>query len=405
MTEPFGVTVCPTDGADNLRNSEASIIDLSDGSLLLAYTRFREGSASDFAPADVVTRLSTDMGRTWSEDRVVARGPEGGNAMSASFVRLAGGGIALFYLRGSFIWKDKAKNMDSAKTAVDDLMMRVSHDEGKTWSDERNIGMPGEACYGLLNDTALRLSTGRIILPCAQHFLPYNADHTKRNPSFLQCHLSDDDGETWFPTRLRVCPYDRSVNTRGICESSVVERADGSLLLLSRTIMGFPFRTVSHDGGETWSEPEPTDIVSSASPAILKRVPGSDDIVMIWNQASAEECKWGFARHRLTAAVSSDGGETWHHHRNLESMDDRTFLPPEEGGPVPVVLRVTEEGARREKMMELGLTDTGRRVSEYPSLLFAGDHGVVTFDTALPGHNGCSLEVRVLPISWFYEAD
>ena len=58
--------VCPNSD-ENLRNSEGAVIDLRDGSLLLAWTRFRCGSSSDFAPSDIVTSMSTDGGRRWSD--------------------------------------------------------------------------------------------------------------------------------------------------------------------------------------------------------------------------------------------------------------------------------------------------------------------------------------------------
>jgi len=52
----------------NRRNSEVTVVDLADGSLLLAYTRFRAG-VHDLSPADIVTCVSSDFGRTWTAGR------------------------------------------------------------------------------------------------------------------------------------------------------------------------------------------------------------------------------------------------------------------------------------------------------------------------------------------------
>ena len=65
--EPFELRVAPV-SRSNRRNSEATVIDLTDGSLLLAYTRFRAG-VHDLSPADIVTCVSSDFGRTWTAGR------------------------------------------------------------------------------------------------------------------------------------------------------------------------------------------------------------------------------------------------------------------------------------------------------------------------------------------------
>lgn len=127
LLQPLELMVAPV-SRTNRRNSEASVIDLADGSLLLAYTRFRAGSVHDIGPADIVTCVSTDGGRNWTDPKVVAKGDDGtGNVLSASLLRLGSGAIALFY----------CKLTDVKGTGVfHDLKMRVSHDEGKTWPSE-----------------------------------------------------------------------------------------------------------------------------------------------------------------------------------------------------------------------------------------------------------------------------
>jgi len=400
--ESVELLVCPTDGKVNLRNSEGSVINLTDGSLLLVYTRFRGGSSSDFAPADIVTRTSSDGGRTWREPRIIAQGLDTGNVLSASMVRLRNGAITVFYGRLSFRKGPgyTRGNMDDVTMPMDDQMMRISTDEGKTWSEERNITMPGDASQVLLNDNASRLSTGRLLLSNYHGLSPYSGD-----PEFVQPLLSDDDGKTWSPSRFRVClNVEGPGGLGGLSESAVTERGDGSLLMTSRTTTGFVYHCHSRDGGETWSKPEPTDLPASGSPTSLKRVPGSNDLLLLWNQVSREEWELGFARHRLTAAISSDGGKTWRHRRNLESLNERTYIPPEEGGPLRPERKITSKEVRAEKMRQLNLNETGIRVAEYSSLLFVGNKAVITYDVVGRGlPPGVSLKLRVLPISWFYE--
>ncbi len=399
--EAFEGLACPTDGKENFRNSEGSLIGLPDGSLLLAYTRFRGGSSSDSAPADIVTRRSADFGRTWTEPSLVSPGKDG-NMCAASLLRLGGGAVAMFYGRDS--WRKgpgyTSGNWDDVSEAFVKQVMRVSDDRGQTWSEERALNPAGEHSQVLLNDSARRLSTGRIILPNYHGLSPYSPD-----PEFVQPLLSDDDGKTWFPSRFRVCV---EVERGGMSEASVAERADGSLLMTIRSQnTGFVYRSESRDVGETWSKPESTGLPASGTPTSLRRMPQSDDLVLLWNQVSGEERKWGFARHRLTAAVSSDGGRTWRHRRNLESLNDRTYIPAEEagpGGPSSPAGRVTPKDARLAKLKALGLNETGIRVAEYSSLIFVDDKAVITYDVGGPAlPPGASLKLRVLPISWFYE--
>ena len=91
--------VCPT-GPGNPRNGEAAIVELANGELLLAYTRFGEwlpGSfaadaielklGSDHYPADIRACFSKDNGYTWSDPCVFQENVSHGQAVffAASF--------------------------------------------------------------------------------------------------------------------------------------------------------------------------------------------------------------------------------------------------------------------------------------------------------------------------------
>ena len=385
--------VCPNRD-ENQRNSEASVINLRDHRLLLAWTRFRGGSGSDFAPSDIATRTSADEGRTWSEPQIVATGNDAeGNVLSASLLRLGTGALALFYGRLSFVKKASYTkgDRDDISCPWHVLEMIVSIDEGATWSVPRRLNQPGEHSLVLLNDSAVRLSDGRLILPTYRGHSPYAPD-----PEFVQPVLSDDDGATWFPAACRLGRPGGDLS-----ESSVIERTDGSLLMLSRTSSGFVYACESRDRGETWSQPAPTDLPASGTPTSLRRVPGSDDFVLLWNQVDTREWTAGFGRHRLTAAISHDGGATWRHRRNLESLDDRTVIAPEDGGPRGEAGRITTPQDQEVIYRELGLQPGGHAMAEYPSMIFVGDRAVITYDV-VPAP-GCALKLRILPVSWFYE--
>jgi hypothetical protein len=149
---------------ENPRNSEGDIIELKDGRLCLIYTRFVGGSG-DHAAADLVRRTSDDDGRNWSDDGIVVRRPGGLNVMSVSLLRLAGGQIALFYLR---------------KTSEEDCrpLMCISIDETETWSQPTVCITDKVGYYVLNNDHAVQLGSGRIILPVAWHQGPSESRDT-----------------------------------------------------------------------------------------------------------------------------------------------------------------------------------------------------------------------------------
>jgi len=67
------IEVCKAD-ANYPRHSEASIIELNDSSLLMAWQRFEksEHGSGDSAPGSIALMDSRDGGRTWGNLRIAA---------------------------------------------------------------------------------------------------------------------------------------------------------------------------------------------------------------------------------------------------------------------------------------------------------------------------------------------
>jgi hypothetical protein len=76
------------------------------------------------------------------------------------------------------------------------------------------------------------------------------------------------------------------------------------------------------DGGETWSAPQPTDIYSPVSPASIKRIPKTGDLLLVWNDHSRVEKSRREWRTPFNVAISRDEGKTWSKSKTLE--DDPT---------------------------------------------------------------------------------
>jgi len=287
------VMVCPA-SKDNPRNSEAAVARLRDGRLLLAYTHFY-GGAADQSPAFIGGKLSADGGRTWSPTFEMVPNDAAENVMSASLLRLRSGPLALFFLR---------KNSDSDLRAY----MRKSHDEGESWGDEIVVTFP-PGYHVMNNDRVIQLSSGRLLAPVS-----YSPDYRRENHFRNVCFYSDDEGLTW---RRGATFLD--LPKRGAMEPGLVELKDGRVLQIIRTQLGRIYRSFSTDGGDTWSEPQPTDIVSPESPATITRLPApAGDLLLVWNNNSSGAVSLR-PRCPLTAAISRDEGETWEHVRDLET--------------------------------------------------------------------------------------
>ena len=291
------------------RHDHQLIFPLKDGRLMLVWCEYyvnrpslitrspetKRGQAGDDMPCRISARISADKGRTWSGRIVLQQNLWKRNVKHPNLVRLPSGEI-LFTFVG---WDSHDQR---------NVFMKRSGDECETWSEIIQISEPGWYCNN--NDHALRLSTGRILLP-AHGVLgggPYLGGKSKLH-AFV--YYSDDGFKTW----------NRSKNTmtttgRGCHEPSIVELKDGRLLCLMRTTMGRVYRSCSDDLGVHWSKPEPTPLRAPDSPPLVKRIPATGDLLVLWNNV---ESRSNWPRTPLTAAISTDEGTTWKHFHDVDA--------------------------------------------------------------------------------------
>ncbi|MCF0233462.1 MAG: exo-alpha-sialidase [Thermoguttaceae bacterium] len=252
-------------GVNNPRNSEGAMIRLANGDILHVYTRYYGNSSDDHATARLCSRRSTDGGETWTRKDLVELENEGRlNVMSVSLLRLANGEIMMTYL---------------VKESVVDCIpyVRFSSDEGETWS-ERVRCIDGVSYNVVNNDRVIQLKNGAILIPVAEHPLknPGKSNDVDWN-AIVYCRYSTDDGRTWKSTG--------AVENPGVVfqEPGLVELADGSVLMNIRTNGGAQYYSRSTDGGMTWTKAVKSPLDAPLSPALLKRLPGSDKLLAVWN--------------------------------------------------------------------------------------------------------------------------
>ena len=288
-------------GPDNPRNSEGDFVELKDGRVMFVYTHFT-GGTSDHASAHLAARYSHDGGLTWTQDDDVVVANEGEfNVMSVSLLRLSTGDIGLFYM---------------LKNSLEDCrpVMRVSRDEARTWSDPVEIITDQIGYYVLNNDRIVMTSGGRLLCPVALHNTP---DYKEPDwDGILMCYFSDDLGRTWQRSTSTLQGFHTDGSRVLLQEPGVIELQDGRIMMWARTNSGSQYLSWSKDGGDTWTAPEPSSIMSPRSPASIERLPGRGELMMVWNDhatVTGEAKAW---RTPLAVALSFDDGRTWQSSRN-----------------------------------------------------------------------------------------
>lgn len=300
--------VCPW-SPQHPRHDHQLILPLDETRLMLVWSEYYSQSdkpsqkkghsgIGDHVACQITSMISNDRGRTWGNRRVLQPNEWKQNVKHPNLVRISDKEILFFYVG----WDDQAQR---------NVFLRRSTDNGLTWGEQRQVSEPGWYCCNA--DRALRLSTGRVILPAHGPFAREYIGGTSYKGGELHSFVfySDDGFRTWK----------RSANSmtakgRGCHEPTIVELKDGRLLCLLRNTNERIYQSISQDGGVHWSTPAPTKLPAPESPAIVKRIPQTGDLLLLWNNV-ASPTNW--PRTPLTAAISKDEGATWSHFKDIEN--------------------------------------------------------------------------------------
>jgi len=289
------------------RMVEAAILPFPDGRLYLAYS---EGERADHIDGGmpegnirIMGRWSPDEGESWSAPFVVKDFDGTPNAMEPSFLHLTTGQVLQTFM-------ERATYTQSGDSfAGMRILKSYSDNDCATWSEPEEITDYGSMFF-TTNDRLLSLSTGRVILPAV----------IGPNLTSVRAWLSDDQGISWRAGTGAVHA------PQGISYGYPIaaELSDGRVALFLVNSTGRMHIAQSNDGGETWSEVDETGIEPCPAPFMVRRLPASTDLLLVWNHHTQ--------RTNLSIAISHDDAQSWTTFRVIEAQDrwplERTWCYP-----------------------------------------------------------------------------
>ncbi len=254
-----------TSGSDGYISIRIPSVVVTKKGTVIAFAEGRR-KATDQAENDIISKRSTDGGRTWSPLNLLH--DDGANSLNNPTVVLeqGSGRILLWYQRIPAHLKEHDQTIATGLDGPDVYrnFILTSDDDGATWSTPQDVTATTKRPQGATTiasgpGVGIQLSRGphqgRLVIPFNEG--PYGIWQN-------YAVFSDDAGRTW--TYGEDVPGAILASGKSqINEVQIVELRDGSVRLDSRQFAGAKVRrtSISHDGGLTWSPvvemPELTD--------------------------------------------------------------------------------------------------------------------------------------------------
>jgi predicted neuraminidase len=278
-----------------------SLAQLPDGRLAAAWY----AGSKECAP-DVSIFFSTERrgpAEGWTTPHAVVT-PRTASAELRRYVRKVGNAV-LFSDLGGRLWLVYV-TIPFGGWSVSSLNVKVSDDQGETWSPSRRLTVsPFFNLSTLVKNKPLLLAGGGLALPVSHELLTKSAQLL------------------WLEGRPETGPGLRLSAIGGAgtyLQGAVVALDEHRALALLRSKRGWVGRSISLDAGSTWSPPEPSDLPNPDS--------GLDALLLSSGKVLFAGNSGDPSRSALILATSSDLGHTWKRVATLEDDASGTFSYP-----------------------------------------------------------------------------
>ena len=151
------------------------------------------------------------------------------------------------------------------------------------------------------------LKNGEWLLPVSlwhrQHIIPslFKEEYQELDSQRMaHVYISTNQGKSWTRRGGVVIPK------TDFDEHTIVERRDGQLWMLARTLYGVA-ESFSSDAGRTWSEPQPSAIKNVSARMFIRRL-ASGRLLLVKNGPTDQRLP---GRSHMSAFLSDDDGKTW----------------------------------------------------------------------------------------------
>lgn len=286
-------------GDEGSRHYRIPALAVASDSSLIAVADRRGASQRDLPNTiSVVCRRSTDGGRTWGPQTIIAQGDSANGTTygDAALIRDAGTGALVCVFTGDQGF------FESTPEHPQRIYCSRSYDNGLTWETPRDISaqfrLPDWQGFFAASGTLTQTTDGRLLLAVNTRLSP----ERRLRDIYEYVIASDDGGETWqvLNPQSKV-PSDGRGN-----ESKLVELTDGRLLMSIRTPERRRF-SYSSDGGYTWTEAVymPELVEPDCNGDIIAVLDGERRLLLHSLPANAHE------RRDVSVYISADEGATW----------------------------------------------------------------------------------------------
>ncbi|MCB9782722.1 MAG: exo-alpha-sialidase [Candidatus Omnitrophica bacterium] len=277
----------------------ASFDQLDNGDLYLAYF----GGGGEYEMDSKVWGMRLKKGEEeWSEPEVIADTPfrKEGNPV---VWQAPDGLVWLFYVQSyGDTWSDSR------------IKAKISKDGAQTWSDSF---MVAEELGMMVRAHPVVLNNGDYLLP-VYHETGHDTEIVGKETCSVFLRYNTET-HNWDEV-------DRSYSRVGNLQASVVQLTDDHLIAYARRGGGYDpvddgwlVKMESFDGGDTWTNGVETDFPNpNAATDLIKLKNGN--VMLVYNDNMND-------RTPLTVAVSTDGGETWPHKKNIGEGDNSFAYP------------------------------------------------------------------------------